>query len=131
RYGHDRAGNDVAQLGTCAAIDRAGGQMKQEVDEARRLVLAAEQAAKELLDLRSDAGQVRNRREQRIEQVWSHRPGARDGRGHAGANAAAKQCARDAPASMPGGRNRLRKSEYPSRVDLGLDAPELVEIFAV
>src|SRR6266566_982469 len=71
--GNDGAGNDFAQLGARAAIDRARGQMKDEVDEARRLVLTAEQAPVELLELGSDARQAGQRCEQRVEQIWSHR----------------------------------------------------------
>ena len=71
RDGDDGVGLHIAQLRPRAAVDRAGRQVEQQIDDARHVV-AAEQAAIELLDLRPDAGQARERREQRIEHVWPH-----------------------------------------------------------
>jgi hypothetical protein len=62
---------DVAQLRPRAAIDRAGRQMQQQVDDARGVV-ATEQPAIELLLLWADADKAGYRREQRIEQARPH-----------------------------------------------------------
>ena len=70
RHGHDRVGHDVAQLRPRAAVDRAGRQMEQEIDDARRLAL--EQPREQLLELRPDAGQAGQRGEQRIEHRRAH-----------------------------------------------------------
>jgi len=67
----DGIGHHVAQLRPRPAVDRAGGQVKQEVDDACRL-FAVEQATVELLQLRPDAGQRRHRGKQRIEQARPH-----------------------------------------------------------
>ena len=58
RHRDDAPGDDVAQLRPRAAIDRAGRQMEEKVDDARRLI-ATEQAGIELLELRTDARQRR------------------------------------------------------------------------
>ena len=71
RDGDDGIGHHVAQLRPRSPVDRAGGQVKQEIDHPRRL-FAAEQPAVELLQLRPDAGQRRDRSEQRIEQARPH-----------------------------------------------------------
>ena len=68
----DGVGHDVAQLRPRPAVDRAGRQMEQQIDDARR-VLAAEQPAKQLLHLRPDARQAGQRGEQRIEHGRPHR----------------------------------------------------------
>jgi len=52
-------------------VDRASGQMKQEIDDAR-LLLAAEQPTVELLEPRTDAGERRNQGKKRIEQARPH-----------------------------------------------------------
>jgi hypothetical protein len=70
--GDDAVEGDVPQLGAGAAVDHAGRQMEQEIDEARRLV-AAEQAGVKLLHLRADARQHPHRAEQGIEQDRAHR----------------------------------------------------------
>ena len=71
RDGDDGVGHDVAQFRPGAAVDRAGRQMKQEVDDTR-LLLAAEQPTVELLEPRADAGERRNQGEKRIEQARPH-----------------------------------------------------------
>ena len=53
------------------AIDHAGGQMQQEIDQPRRR-FAAKQVAQELVLFRPDAGKARDRRKQRIEQRRAH-----------------------------------------------------------
>ena len=53
-------------------VDGSGGKMEHEIDDAGRLV-TAEQAAIEPLDLRSDAREGRDRREQRVEDRRAHR----------------------------------------------------------
>ena len=73
RDGDDGVGHHVAQFRPRAAVDRAGGQMKQEVDDTR-LVLAAEQPTVELLEPRADAGERRNQGKKRIEQARPHGP---------------------------------------------------------
>jgi len=54
--------HDVAKLRPCSAVDRAGGQVKQQVDGARRL-FATEQVSIELLQPRPNAGKGRDRSE--------------------------------------------------------------------
>src|SRR5262249_56804746 len=71
RNGHDRAGLDVAQLRPRATVDRAARQVKKEVDDARA-ILAAGDAAQELVDLPADARQDRRRGEQGTEKRWPH-----------------------------------------------------------
>ena len=56
RDGDDLAGLYVAQLRPRAAIDRAGRQMEQQIDDARRV--AVEQPRIKLFQLRPDAGQA-------------------------------------------------------------------------
>ena len=72
RHGGDAARHDVAQLRPRPAVDGAGRQMEQQIDHARRRILAAEQPAIELFQLRPDPGQGGQRREQRIEQRGTH-----------------------------------------------------------
>ena len=57
----------VADLRPRPAVDHAGRQMQQQIDQPRRLI-AAEQIAQQLVLLRPDAGKARDRRKQRIEQ---------------------------------------------------------------
>ena len=66
------SGTTSTQLRPCPAVDRAGGQ--DGTGDRRRVarLLAAEQPAIELLQLRPDAGERRDRGEQGIEQVWPH-----------------------------------------------------------
>jgi hypothetical protein len=68
RDGGDRAWHHVAQFGAGAAVDGAGRQMEQQIDDARRRIFAPEQAAIKLLELRPDAGKRGQRGKQRIEQ---------------------------------------------------------------
>ena len=72
RDGRHRAGHDVAEHRPRPAVDGAGRQMKQEIDDARRRVLPAEQLAVELFQLRPDAGKRDQRGKQRIEQRRAH-----------------------------------------------------------
>ena len=62
RYGDDLAGLHLVELRPRAAVDDARGQVKQQVDHARRLVL--EQPGIELFQLRPDAGQAGERGKQ-------------------------------------------------------------------
>ena len=71
--GHDAIGLHLAQLGLVAPVDKAGRQVKQQVDNARRLVVAPDQPAEQLFELRPDPGQRRERREKRIEHGRPHR----------------------------------------------------------
>jgi hypothetical protein len=73
----------VAQLRPRAAIDGAGRQVEQQVDDARPL--AVEQSGVELFQPRPDAGQAGERSKQRIEQERPH------GR-HAGLRVEPTQC---------------------------------------
>src|SRR5262249_18242098 len=59
-------------LGSCASIDGSGRQVKQQIDDTRRVV-APEQPPVQLLLFRPDAGERRNGRKQRAEEVRSHR----------------------------------------------------------
>ena len=70
-HGHHRTGLDFAQLRPCAPIDRAAGQMEQEVDDSR-FVIAAEQAPVEFLELRADARKRGDGRKEWIEQGRPH-----------------------------------------------------------
>ena len=72
RDGRDRARHDVAQFRPRPAVDGAGRQMEQQIDDARRRVFAAEQPAVQLLELRPDAGKRGQRGKQRIEQRRAH-----------------------------------------------------------
>ena len=65
-------GTTSRSFGRDAAVDRAGRQMEQQIDDARRRVLAAEQLAVQLLELRPDAGKRGQRGKQRIEQRRAH-----------------------------------------------------------
>ena len=68
----DGARHDVAQLRPRAAVDRTSRQMEEKVEHARP-VIAAEQTRIQLLKLRTDAGQGRQRGEQGVEQGRAHR----------------------------------------------------------
>ena len=70
--GDNGIGRDGGKLWLIAPVDEAGRQMKQEIDKARRLVVAPDQAGEQLLQLRPDTGQRRERREQRIEHCGAH-----------------------------------------------------------
>ena len=65
-------GTTSRSFGRDAAVDGAGRQMEQQIDDARRRILAAEQPAVELLQLRPDAGKRGQRGKQRIEQRRAH-----------------------------------------------------------
>ena len=64
------SGLDVTQFWPGATIDGSRRQMEQNIDDAGRF--AAEQARINALELRPDAGQARERREQRIKHGWPH-----------------------------------------------------------
>jgi hypothetical protein len=70
--GNDRVRPHLAQLRLIAPVDEPGRQVKQEVDDARRLALARQQARKKLLQLRPDAGQGGEGCEQRVKDVRPH-----------------------------------------------------------
>jgi len=57
RDGNDRIRLDIAQLRPCAAVDRTGRQMRDQVDDARNIV-AAEQAAIEPLTFEPMPGRL-------------------------------------------------------------------------
>ncbi len=63
--------NSVADFRPRAAVDHAGRQMQQQIDQARRL-LAAEQIAEQFVLLGPDAGEAGDWRKQRIEQSRAH-----------------------------------------------------------
>ena len=69
---HHGSLHGLADLRPSAAVDHAGRQMQQQIDQPRRLI-AAEQIAQQLVLLRPDARQARDRRKQRIEQGGAHR----------------------------------------------------------
>ena len=79
RHGDHRAGNDVTQFRTGASIDDPAGQMKQEIDRPS-LLLAADEAPVEALELRTDAGQRGESSKERIEPVRAHVTTPRDAR---------------------------------------------------
>ena len=81
--GHQLAGLHLVELGPGASVDRAGGQVKQQVDHARRL--AVEQPGIELFQLRPDAGQAGERGKQGAEHERAHRA-------HAGLRVRRTQC---------------------------------------
>jgi hypothetical protein len=60
-----------ANLRLRPAIDHAGRQVQQQIDQPRRLI-APQQIAQELVLLRPDAGKARDQRKQRIEQGGAH-----------------------------------------------------------
>ena len=64
RDGDHLAGLHFVEFRPRAAVDDARGQVKQQVDDARRL--AVEQPGIEHLQLRPDAGQAGERGEQRV-----------------------------------------------------------------
>ena len=66
----DSVRHDIAQLRPCAAIDRAARQMKQQIDDARRIAVG--QPGEQFRELRPDARQARQRGEQGIEQGRAH-----------------------------------------------------------
>ena len=70
RDGDHLAGLHLVELRPGAAVDGAGGQVKQEIDDARRL--AVEQPRIELFQLRPDAGQAGQRGKQRVEHERAH-----------------------------------------------------------
>ncbi len=69
---HHGSRHRVADFRPRAAIDHAGRQMQQQIDQPWRLV-AAEQIAEQFVLLRPDPGKAGDRRKQRIEQSRAHR----------------------------------------------------------
>ncbi len=72
RHGDNGIGRDGRKLWLIAPVDEAGRQMKQQIDNAWRLVVAPDQPGEQFLQLRPDTGQRRERREQRIEHCGAH-----------------------------------------------------------
>jgi len=68
---HHGSLHGLANLRPRPAVDHAGRQVQQQIDQPWGLV-AAEQIAQQLVLLRPDAGKGRDRRKQRIEQVRAH-----------------------------------------------------------
>ena len=60
---YHRVGRDLGQFRPVAPVDIAARQMEQEIDDARRFVVAPEQPGIELLELGPDAGKARQRGE--------------------------------------------------------------------
>ena len=69
----DRVGLDVGQLRLIAPVDETARHVKQQIDDARRLAFAPDEAAEYLLKLRADARQGGQWRKQRIEHRRTHR----------------------------------------------------------
>src|SRR5215469_6812678 len=74
----DRDGDDAvrrhgAEFRLIAAVDETARQMKQKIDETRRLAVAAEESRIEFFQLRPDPRQRGERRKERIEDGWTHR----------------------------------------------------------
>ncbi len=69
---HDGIGDDFAQLRLVAAVDKAGRQVKQQIDNARLVAVAPNQAAEQFFQLRPDPRQGFERSEQRIEDRRAH-----------------------------------------------------------
>jgi hypothetical protein len=57
--GHHRVGGDGGELRLVAPVHVAGWQVKEKIDDARRLAVATDQAGEQLLQFRPDAGQGR------------------------------------------------------------------------
>ena len=66
--GRDRARHHVAQFRAGAPVDRAGRQVEQEIGHARAVV-AAGQAAQQLVELGTDPRKGGHRGEERVEQA--------------------------------------------------------------
>ena len=60
----------IGKLGARTAVDRTARQVEQEVGDPRRF--APEKMREQLRELRPDAGQARQRGEQRIEKRGTH-----------------------------------------------------------
>ncbi len=69
---HHRVGCDVGQPRPVAPVDKAGRQMEQKIDDPRRFFLAPQEPAIKLHNLRTDAGEARQRRKQRVEGGGAH-----------------------------------------------------------
>ena len=68
---HHSSLHGLANLRLRPAVDHAGRQMQQQINQPRRLV-ARQQIAQQLVLLRPDAGKGRDRREHRVEQSGAH-----------------------------------------------------------
>ncbi len=73
---HHGSDHDIPDLGPGPAVDHAGGQVQQQVDQPRRLV-AVEQVAQQLVLLRTHARKTGGRRKQRVETFRTHRQATR------------------------------------------------------
>jgi hypothetical protein len=71
--GGNRVGLNLVQFRARAAVDRRIGQMKQDIDDPRRLM--SQQVGKRFRELRADALQTRQRRKQGIEDRGTHAAG--------------------------------------------------------
>ena len=72
RNRHHGVGNDLGQFRLVAPVDKAGRQVKQQIDHPRPLAVARQELAEQLFQLRPDAGQRRQRGKERIEDRWAH-----------------------------------------------------------
>ena len=70
RDSHDLSRLDVAEFWPCPAVDDARGQMKQKIDNARRLVV--EEAGVKSGKFWPDAREARDRRKKRVENGRAH-----------------------------------------------------------
>src|SRR5262249_17029671 len=70
--GYNSVRRDFAELRLLAAVDETARQMEQQIDDTRRVAIAAKKARVELFELRPDPRQGRERREQRVEDGWTH-----------------------------------------------------------
>jgi hypothetical protein len=68
---HHGALHGIADFRLGAAVDHAGRQMQQQIDQPRRLI-AAEQVTEQFVLLRPDAGKAGDRCKQGIEQSRAH-----------------------------------------------------------
>ena len=87
----------VANLRSGPAVDDAGRKMQQQIDQPRRLA-AIQQIAKELVLLRSHAGEAGDGREQGIEQGRAH---SQDQRRNFGPNCSLRHCERSEAIQIP------------------------------
>ena len=109
---HHRVGRDLGEFRLVAPIDKAARQMEQQIDDARRLAFAtAEKPREHLFELRPNAGQGRQGREQWVERRRTHTI-AYTHRHCRGSTNGDRQSMR--PASFPAALNR-RQSKWTHR----------------
>ena len=70
--GYNTVRRDFAELRLLAAVDETARQMEQQIDDARRVAVAAKKARVKFFELRPDPRQGRERCEQRVENGWTH-----------------------------------------------------------